>query len=181
MNGRSPAAADLPQWLRMHPEPDIVAVGFQEIVPLSASNVVMGEFCQPLLSRRLSHSAPAWSSWVGADASVLRYFVMGLNPPGLCLKIMLIEETAPPSLLSLRQSSDDREMVRVQPGMLDERLRSTQPAVRGAVKRCLHGHRPCSRKAHAVLVLVGMEASCPLSRCCWPTYRCKPGGGCKVG
>ena len=27
----------------MLPEPDIVAVGFQEIVPLSASNVVLGK------------------------------------------------------------------------------------------------------------------------------------------
>lgn len=78
-------------------------------------------------SRKLSPSAQAMLSWVSSaslcspgdcptqrqhgrhglaqTASILRYFLMGLNPPGLCLKIMLIEETAPPSQLSLRQSS----------------------------------------------------------------------------
>lgn len=33
---------DISEWLAVEPAPDIVAVGFQEIVPLSASNVVMG-------------------------------------------------------------------------------------------------------------------------------------------
>ena len=43
VNGRAPSSANLADWLKVQPEPDIVAVGFQEIVPLSASNVVLGE------------------------------------------------------------------------------------------------------------------------------------------
>eukprot|EP00884_Botryococcus_braunii_P001968 jgi/Botrbrau1/11772/Bobra.0195s0097.1 len=43
VNGRVPAAGlDLSPWLNVASEPDIVAVAFQEIVPLNASNVVMG-------------------------------------------------------------------------------------------------------------------------------------------
>ena len=106
VNGRSPAAPDLSQWLRVHPEPDIVAVGFQEIVPLSASNVVMGEFCRPLLSRRSSHSAPAMSSWVGADGLCSEARLCdGAGSTWPVLEDHANEETAPPSQLSLRQSS----------------------------------------------------------------------------
>ncbi len=44
VNGRIPSPGlDLSKWLDASSEPDIVAVAFQEIVPLSASNVVMGE------------------------------------------------------------------------------------------------------------------------------------------
>ena len=49
VNGRRPPAdLDLRPWLDLssHP-PDIVAVGFQEVVPLNAGNVVMGK--APLL------------------------------------------------------------------------------------------------------------------------------------
>lgn len=43
VNGRlPPAGMDLSPWLNVALEPDIVAVVFQEIVPLNASNVVMG-------------------------------------------------------------------------------------------------------------------------------------------
>ena len=46
VNGRHPPpGADLREWLSVggkHGEPDLVAVGFQELVPLNASNVVMG-------------------------------------------------------------------------------------------------------------------------------------------
>ncbi len=43
VNGRGPSTVDLSNCLKVSPVPDIVAVGFQEIVPLSASNVVLGE------------------------------------------------------------------------------------------------------------------------------------------
>ncbi len=45
VNGRRPPAdLDLRPWLDMSNHPaDIVAVGFQEVVPLNAGNVVMGE------------------------------------------------------------------------------------------------------------------------------------------
>ena len=43
VNGRPPPPqVDLSQWLRADTEADVLAVGFQEIVPLSAGNVVMG-------------------------------------------------------------------------------------------------------------------------------------------
>ena len=44
VNGRMPPAGlDLRPWLDASAsQPDIVAVGFQEIVPLNAQNVVMG-------------------------------------------------------------------------------------------------------------------------------------------
>ena len=44
VNGRRPPAdLDLRPWLDMANQPaDIVAVGFQEVVPLNAGNVVMG-------------------------------------------------------------------------------------------------------------------------------------------
>lgn len=43
VNGRLPAGElDLSPWLNVASDPDIVAVAFQEIVPLNASNVVMG-------------------------------------------------------------------------------------------------------------------------------------------
>ena len=43
VNGRPPPPqVDLSQWLRADAEADVLAVGFQEIVPLSAGNVVMG-------------------------------------------------------------------------------------------------------------------------------------------
>lgn len=44
VNGRMPPAGlDLRPWLDVSAsQPDIVAVGFQEIVPLNAQNVVMG-------------------------------------------------------------------------------------------------------------------------------------------
>ncbi len=43
VNGRvPPPGLDLSPWLNVASEPDIVAVAFQEIVPLNASNVVMG-------------------------------------------------------------------------------------------------------------------------------------------
>ena len=46
VNGRAPPqGVDLREWLAVggeHGQPDLVAVGFQELVPLSASNVVMG-------------------------------------------------------------------------------------------------------------------------------------------
>ena len=46
VNGRAPpSSTDLREWLAVrgpHGEPDLVAVGFQELVPLNASNVVMG-------------------------------------------------------------------------------------------------------------------------------------------
>ena len=43
VNGRPPPhQVDLSQWLRADAEADVLAVGFQEIVPLSAGNVVMG-------------------------------------------------------------------------------------------------------------------------------------------
>ena len=44
MNGRrAPADLDLGPWLDMtNHQADIVAVGFQEVVPLNAGNVVMG-------------------------------------------------------------------------------------------------------------------------------------------
>ena len=46
VNGRRPPAdLDLTPWLNISDHSaDIVAVGFQEVVPLSANNVVMGEF-----------------------------------------------------------------------------------------------------------------------------------------
>jgi len=45
VNGRlPPLALDLRPWLDAGAGADIVAVAFQECVPLSASNVVMGEF-----------------------------------------------------------------------------------------------------------------------------------------
>ena len=51
VNGRAPPPdADLREWLAMggsHGEPNVVAVGFQELVPLNASNVVMGEWRCP--------------------------------------------------------------------------------------------------------------------------------------
>ncbi len=43
VNGRASSKVDLSDWLKVRPVPDIVAVGFQEIVPLNASNVVFGE------------------------------------------------------------------------------------------------------------------------------------------
>lgn len=52
VNGRSvPSGTDLREWLAVggsHGEPHIVAVGFQELVPLNASNVVMGKSCSAL-------------------------------------------------------------------------------------------------------------------------------------
>ena len=44
MNGRRPPAdLDLRPWLNMSDHPaDVVAVGFQEVVPLNANSVVMG-------------------------------------------------------------------------------------------------------------------------------------------
>ena len=42
MNGRAPPAVDLSDWLNVCPTPDILAIGFQEVVPLNASNVVLG-------------------------------------------------------------------------------------------------------------------------------------------
>lgn len=46
VNGRAPAPdADLREWLAVggsQGEPSIVAVGFQELVPLNAGNIVMG-------------------------------------------------------------------------------------------------------------------------------------------
>ena len=45
VNGRPPPLqVDLSRWLRADADADVLAVGFQEIVPLSAGNVVMGEF-----------------------------------------------------------------------------------------------------------------------------------------
>lgn len=46
VNGRRPPAdLDLTPWLNISEHSaDIVAVGFQEVVPLNANNVVMGEF-----------------------------------------------------------------------------------------------------------------------------------------
>lgn len=43
VNGKASSSVNLSDWLEVQPEPDIVAVGFQEIVPLTASNVVLGE------------------------------------------------------------------------------------------------------------------------------------------
>ena len=43
VNGRPPPPQlDLTQWLRADAEANVLAVGFQEVVPLSAGNVVMG-------------------------------------------------------------------------------------------------------------------------------------------
>ena len=49
VNGRRPPQGlSLRPWLdAQHADADIVAVGFQEIVPLSAGNVVMGECSVP--------------------------------------------------------------------------------------------------------------------------------------
>lgn len=45
VNGRTPPPdMDVSGWLVLDPLPDIVAVAFQEVVPLSASNVVIGVF-----------------------------------------------------------------------------------------------------------------------------------------
>ena len=44
VNGRPPPPqVDLSQWLRADTDADVLAVGFQEIVPLNAGNVVMGK------------------------------------------------------------------------------------------------------------------------------------------
>lgn len=55
VNGRRPPAdLDLRPWLDMsNHTADIVAVGFQEVVPLSAGNVVMGRLPQPTSMRKL--------------------------------------------------------------------------------------------------------------------------------
>jgi hypothetical protein len=53
VNGRVPPPdLDISGWLVVDPLPEIVAVGFQEIVPLSASNVVMGADTPPNSTRR---------------------------------------------------------------------------------------------------------------------------------
>jgi hypothetical protein len=44
VNGRKPPLGlDLKPWLAAAPESDVVVAGFQEIVPLNASNVMNGE------------------------------------------------------------------------------------------------------------------------------------------
>ena len=44
MNGRKPhAGLDMQPWLEGGKDADIVSVAFQEIVPLSAGNVMTGE------------------------------------------------------------------------------------------------------------------------------------------
>lgn len=51
VNGRlPPASLDLRPWIDITThQPDIVALAFEEIVPLNAQNVVMGETLQGLL------------------------------------------------------------------------------------------------------------------------------------
>ena len=65
VNGRKPAAGlDLQPWLAGGQGADIVAVGFQEIVPLSAGNVMTGDSG---LGSGLASWAATWTvgCWLG--------------------------------------------------------------------------------------------------------------------
>ena len=70
VNGRRPPAdLDLRPWLDMsNHTADIVAVGFQEVVPLNAGNVVMGRLSQPTSSlKRNEKTTPFGVSLMGSQ------------------------------------------------------------------------------------------------------------------
>ena len=53
---------DLRQWLDVSSEPDLVAVALQEIVPLNAANVVIGENCFMYLGNEILTSSEPMSA-----------------------------------------------------------------------------------------------------------------------
>ncbi|KAK9792500.1 hypothetical protein WJX73_010349 [Symbiochloris irregularis] len=92
VNGRAPAQdADLREWLAIGlDKPDLVAVGFQELVPLSASNVVMGASLESaatwdrLIDNALNYSARhnlERSGTLGEGKSSMETVKSGEAPP----------------------------------------------------------------------------------------------------
>ena len=79
VNGRAPPpGTDLREWLAVggpHGEPDIVAVGFQELVPLNASNVVMGEMPTLPADRQSWHAGASMlhGAWHAGHDALLAY------------------------------------------------------------------------------------------------------------